>query len=315
MTTPWIGPNGKIMRRLELHLTYTCPERCVFCSEAHRMNAYKPYPMTWGRISKVLRMHAERGVTNVHFTGGEPTIHHLFVPALKLAKKLKMRTSLGTIGTMISRPDFAERALPYLDEALFSVHGPTAEIHDAMTRRVGSFDRVVKAIRTARDLKPGFGLFANTVVTTKNLHALPDTVAFLASLGVQLIIVSNTTPEGAAYDGYEELACSLETLEPVLQQVPARAGDALVRFFGIPMCILGPHTMLSNDLHWDPRVTVEWASQPGKIVLSEQYNWIPNRKRAHAPECADCSLKSVCMGVYVRYAELWSTAHLQPKVH
>ena len=31
--TPWIGPNGKIMERLELHLTYTCPERCVFCSE------------------------------------------------------------------------------------------------------------------------------------------------------------------------------------------------------------------------------------------------------------------------------------------
>ena len=26
------------------------------------------------------------------------------------------------------------------------------------------------------------------------------------------------------------------------------------------MCLLGPHRMLSNDLHWDPRVTVEWTA-------------------------------------------------------
>ena len=46
--TPWIGPNGKVMERLELHLTYTRPERCVFCSEADRMKRYKQFPVTWG---------------------------------------------------------------------------------------------------------------------------------------------------------------------------------------------------------------------------------------------------------------------------
>ena len=61
---------------------------------------------------------------------------------LMLAKKLQMRTSIGTIGTMLSRREFAQRALPYLDEALFSLHGPSAEIHDSLTRRKGSFERV-----------------------------------------------------------------------------------------------------------------------------------------------------------------------------
>ena len=38
----------KIMRRLELHLTYTCPEKCVFCSEEHRMNNVQTIPSDLG---------------------------------------------------------------------------------------------------------------------------------------------------------------------------------------------------------------------------------------------------------------------------
>ena len=53
--TPWIGPAGQRMTRLELHLTYTCPERCVFCSEDHRMAKFNRFPVTWGRGAKVLR--------------------------------------------------------------------------------------------------------------------------------------------------------------------------------------------------------------------------------------------------------------------
>ena len=138
--TPWIGPHGQTMKRLELHLTYTCPERCVFCSEEHRMARYREFPVTWGRVATVLRTHATRGVTAVHLTGGEPTIHPRFIDVLKLCKKLGMRTSVGTIGTMLQQPDFAAAAVPHLDEALFSLHGPTAEIHGALAGRDGSFE-------------------------------------------------------------------------------------------------------------------------------------------------------------------------------
>ena len=145
--TPWINEHGRAMERLELHLTYVCPEKCVFCSEEHRMQKYKKFPVTWGRVAKTLRLHASRGVKNVHFTGGEPTIHPKFVSVLRLAKKLGLRTSIGTIGTMLSKEKFALEALPFLDEALFSLHGHLPEIHDPLTQREGSFERVVKAIR------------------------------------------------------------------------------------------------------------------------------------------------------------------------
>ncbi len=310
--TPWIGPLGQRMERLELHLTYTCPERCVFCSEDHRMRSFNRFPVTWGRVATVLRTHASRGVRNVHLTGGEPTIHPRFVDVLKLAKKLRMRTSVGTIGTMLVREDFARAALPFLDEALFSLHGPDAETHDAMTRRAGSFEQVTGAIRQAIALRPDFGAFINTVITRHNAHKLPETAALAASLGARLLVVSNTTPEGAAYDAYEELAVPLETLAEVLPKVPERAGSMVVRFFGVPMCLLGAHKMLSNDLHWDPRVTVEWAQGEGKVSFDDIYSWTPARKRTHVTACEGCAMNQVCMGVYDRYAELWPVDRLQP---
>ncbi|MFT5679161.1 MAG: MoaA/NifB/PqqE/SkfB family radical SAM enzyme [Myxococcota bacterium] len=310
--TPWIGPEGQIMRRLELHLTYTCPERCVFCSEEHRMERFKRFPVTWGRAATVLRRHAARGGDGVHFTGGEPTIHPRFLDVLRLSKKLGMRTSIGTIGTMLSRPGFAETVIEYLDEGLFSLHGPDAATHDALARREGSFDRVTEAIRRCIALRGDFGAFINTVITRHNAEKLPETIALADSLGAKLIVVSNTTPEGAGLDAYEDLAVPLSVLADVLPRSVSAAETAVLRFFGVPMCLLGSHRALSNDLHWDPRVTVEWTAHPGSVKFEGLYSWAPDRKRVHVAQCEGCTLRGVCMGVFDEYARKWPTTDLTP---
>jgi MoaA/NifB/PqqE/SkfB family radical SAM enzyme len=300
------------MRRLELHLTYHCPERCVFCSEQHRMAKFNRFPITWGRVARVLREQAERGVRNVHFTGGEPTIHPRFVDVLKLAQKLGMRTSIGTIGTMLAQPGFAERAVPHLNEALFSLHGPDAACHDPLAGRVGSFAQVVRAIERCLEVDPDFDVYVNTVLTTANLEQLTQTVALADRLGAKLIVISNTTPEGGGLDHYDELAVPLADLSRVLPTVPQHARNAVIRFFGVPMCVLGEHWSLSNDLHWDPRVTFEWVAAPGAVRFEGIYNWAPDRKRVHTEVCGGCIRNAVCMGVNDAYAERWPTPELVP---
>ena len=141
-----------------------------------------------------------------------------------------------------------------------------------------------------------FRCYVNTVVTNHNVHQLAETVAFAESLGAQLVVISNTTPEGAGEDFYEELAVPLEVLAEVLPTIPKVVHQCVVRYFGTPMCVLGDYWMWSNDLHWDPRVTSEWASEPGKVVFEDFYNWEPNRRRVHAKQCQDCSRNKVCMG-------------------
>ena len=276
------------------------------------MKQFRRFPVTFGRVTRVLRMHVERGVRCLHLTGGEPTVHHRFVDVLRLAKRLGLRTSVGTIGTMLSREDFAEQALPHLDEVLFSLHGPNAGVHDEAVARQGSFVEVTRAMELARSSESPVGLYVNTVVTRQNIDVLGDTVALAGELGASLIVVSNMTPEGHGLDNYSRLAVPLERLTEVLPTLPARAPNAILRFFGTPMCLLGEHTMLSNDLHWDPRVTVEWVAAPGKVVLDAVYTWTPDRKRVHATQCESCSLRGVCMGVFDRYHELYPTDALRP---
>ncbi len=308
----WISPTtGQPMRRLELHVTYVCPERCTFCSEDHRMQAFSAFPVTWGRVARILREQAGRGVEAVHFTGGEPTIHPQFVEILKLAKRLGLRTSIGTIGTRLADPTFAEAVMPNLDEALFSLHGPDAETHDALTRRTGSFDRVLRAISHARR-KPGFRPFINTVLTRQNLARLPETVTLARELDASLLIISNVTPEGLGDDGYADLTVRLADLTQAVPAVLDAAGGMIVRFFGLPMCALGPARMHANDLHWNPRVTIEWARHPDRVSLDPIYSWTPDRKREHAAVCMGCSYRSLCFGVFAAYLELHGPAELAP---
>ena len=311
-STPWIGPQGQRMARLELHLTYTCPERCVFCSEEHRMQRFHPYPVTAGRAARVLREHRERGVEAVHLTGGEPTIHPDFLMVVALAKKLGMRTSIGTIGTRLANADFAAAAMPHLDDVLFSLHGPDAETHDALTRVPGSFRKLLRAVANARH-KPGFRPSFNTVVTAANLPRLPELAALVAAEGAALWILSNLTPEGAGEDHYAALTARLAALGEVAPRLVAGAPDTIVRFFGTPACVLPPALrMHSNDLHWNPRVTVEWAAEPGKVVLDGIYSWTPERKRRHGEACAGCAWNQLCPGAFGAYLDQFGEAELRP---
>lgn len=309
---PWLHPvTGHPMRRLEFHITYHCPERCTFCSEEGRMAAFDAFPVTFGRVAKVLREQAARGVDAVHFTGGEPTIHPQFVEILQLAKKLGMRTSIGTIGTRLADPAFAERAVPLLDEALFSLHGPDAATHDALTRRPGSFARLERAMANARRV-PGFRTFVNSVLVRGNAARVEETVALARERGAELLIVSNVTPEGAGEAAYADLTLRLDELRPLVPRIVAAAGPMIVRFFGLPACALGDARVYANDLHWNPRVTFEWTRHPDRVSLEGLYSWLPDRKRAQPPVCGSCSWNRLCHGVFARYVELYGSEELRP---
>jgi MoaA/NifB/PqqE/SkfB family radical SAM enzyme len=299
------------MRRLELHITYTCPERCGFCSEDHRMKAFNAFPVTFAKVARILKEQAGRGVESVHFTGGEPTIHPQFVQILQLAKALGLRTSIGTIGTRLADPTFAAAAMPLLDEALFSLHGPDAVTHDTSAGRVGSFDRVIRAIANARK-QSGFRPYVNTVLTQGNVSRLPETAALVASLDAALLIVSNVTPEGLGADHYDTLTVRLDALRDLAPRVVAAAAPAIVRFFGLPMCALGDARMTSNDLYWNPRVTVEWARHPQSVSLDPIYSWAPDRGRRQAPACGGCGYRGVCAGVFGAYLDRYGETEVTP---
>jgi MoaA/NifB/PqqE/SkfB family radical SAM enzyme len=278
------------------------------------MARFAPYPVTLSRVATVLKEHAARGVEAVHLTGGEPTVHPDFLAIVQLARRLGLRTSMGTIGTGLANPSFAARVMPYLDDVLFSLHGPDAATHDGLTRTSGSFARVMRAVENARSF-PGFRPSFNTVLNQANLARLPEIGALVSSLGGGLWIVSNTTPEGGGEDHYEALTVRLTELGAVASPAIAAAAGAITRFFGVPACVLPEAArMHANDLHWNPRVTVEWAAHPGKVSLDGVWSWTPERKRRHGAVCAGCAWSGMCPGAFAAYLDRYGEAELSPLV-
>ena len=301
--------------RLELHLSYRCTNDCVFCSEHHRIEMFRARPVTAQEAFSALVKHWRAGGSHVNLTGGEPTLHPFFIPLLSGAKNLCLRTYIGTNGVMLAGEAFARAALPFIDELSLSVHGPDGKIHDAATQRKGSFSDIVAAAGHAGRINPAAELMANMVVTKLNFNHVPAVISLCARLGARQVLVSNPSPEGRALEHYEAIAVRLEDWRGALDEIVA-AGDShdvTLRFFGLPLCILGPWKHKSNDLFFDPRVTVERARRAGgRTGMSTIVTRRPRRGRRYVGACGRCAYKDLCGGVFTHYAGLFGDTEIEP---
>lgn len=271
------------------------------------MRAYRRSPVDARLVREVLRAWVPRGVRHVHFTGGEPTVHPELPSILALCKRLGLTTSLGTNGHRLADAAYAAEVGPLLDEAMVSLHGPDAAIHEALTGAAGGWERAVAAIRNLRS--PG----VNIVVTRETIGRVAETARLAVELGAGMVLVSAVSPEGAAAGRYEALTARLADVAGLARDVVAVVGEVPVRFFGVPACALGDARARSNDLFWSPRVTVEWTGDPADPRLDAIVSERPDRGRAHVPACARCAWAGVCPGPFVRYVDAFGDGEVSAR--
>ncbi|MBI2788288.1 MAG: radical SAM protein [Elusimicrobia bacterium] len=303
-------------RRLELHLSYTCGQKCGFCSESVRMDRWRHAPLKGEEISATLLKHRKAGFNHVTFTGGEPTAHPLLPAALSAARKLGFNTYLTTNGGLFAQEAYAREVLPLLDEVCLSVHGPDAETHDAAAATPGSFERAMKALANIEQHGDRVYLLTNTVVTRANWGRLEDTLTLLTKHPkIRHILLSSVAPEGRALKDYKALAVPLSQWRdrvPALAR-PFETNGVVLRMFGLPLCVLDGRPELSNDAHYSPRVTVERRgarSKPGLVAIASAD---ASRRRSKPVVCRSCDDRGDCAGVFDRYLALHGPAELTPR--
>jgi MoaA/NifB/PqqE/SkfB family radical SAM enzyme len=301
--------------RLELHLSYRCTNNCIFCSESHRLERFRGCEVETQEAWRVLVRHREAGGGHVNFTGGEPTLHPGFITLLGGARDLGLRTYVGTNGVMMGREDFARQAAPLIDELSLSIHGPEAAVHDACTRTPGSFAGIVRTGELAPALHPSIQLMANMVVTRLNEGHVVDTLRLCAGLGVRQMLLSNPSPEGRAGDRYREIVLPFHRWKKIAAEA-ARTADELgvtVRFFGLPACVLGGARTRSNDLFFDPRITVERARLGGgRVGLSTIITRYPRRGRRKVRACGGCTYNDLCGGIFRNHVKIYKDQDIEP---
>ena len=172
----------RVLHEATLELTYRCNLDCFYCYN-DRKQAGKPLSLDQYRI--LLADLARMQTLFLMLTGGEPMIHPHFFEIGRMARDLGFVIRVRTNGHTLS-PRICEQLKsevdPYVVEV--SLHGATAGTHDRQTRVPGSFDRLLRNIRTAG--KSGLRIVAVATPTAWNEHQIDAMFACCDGLGIPL---------------------------------------------------------------------------------------------------------------------------------
>lgn len=183
------------LNEFKIEVTYRCDLNCIHCSsDARPSNSLE---MAREDCLRILAEGAEMGAKDVALSGGEPLLWPHIFDAVEAAVRSGLTVTIYTSGNAEGLHDKATRLHKLgASRFVFSAFGATAEGHERVTRKAGSFERTKAAMRDA--LAVGLATELHFVPMSHNYHDL-GTIADLAlQLGASRISVLRLVPQGRA---------------------------------------------------------------------------------------------------------------------
>jgi radical SAM protein with 4Fe4S-binding SPASM domain len=164
---------------VNLELTSACTLDCIHC---YHVLTRGP-EMTAPEVSNVLDRLAELGTMELTLTGGEPLTRADFPEILRYAAETRGFSVqiFSNLTLLDERLADSIASLP-IRRVETTILGPDAVLHDALTRRPGSFDDALRGIGMLRER--GVRVSAKTIVLRENLHSVEDMYALAARLDI-----------------------------------------------------------------------------------------------------------------------------------
>ncbi|MBN2388182.1 MAG: radical SAM protein [Anaerolineales bacterium] len=169
--------------RLDLALTYHCNNDCAHCYNVEGRALDELSTADWKRV---IDKAWDLGVPHIIFTGGEPTLHADLPELIAHAESNGQITGLNTNARRLSDQRFVERlVVAGLDHVQITLESHRPEVHDRMVRVKGAFPQTVAGIRNV--LASSLYVMTNTTMLRDNAAVIPETLDFLAELGVPTV--------------------------------------------------------------------------------------------------------------------------------
>jgi radical SAM protein with 4Fe4S-binding SPASM domain len=242
----------------------------------------------------------------IRLSGGEPTLHPDFFRILDAASSYDAQVTVFTNGRWVDPGGFVEQLRRRHQQGglLVSLHGASAESHEAFSGVTGSFEETVANILLAVD--EGIQLALCTVITCHNLGELEEIVEMGRQLGAEHVAFNR-------YLGYplpdiepapEEMSAAVSTIERLI-----REGHPVKYGVGIPQCFttnsstgcLAGVAYIAIDPWGRARPCAHSPTVAGSLLEIPLYTlWhgaAMNAWRALTPrECTACAAYAVCHG-------------------
>ncbi len=335
-------------KRVKIVTGLKCNIQCIFC---YYQDSLKAPNRTFDEIQKDILYAKRHGITEVDFSGGEPTINPELPRLVQEAKSIGMeRVGIISNGLRLADRNYTKTLKEAgLDDILFSVHGPGEKVHDAITKIPGSFSKISQALSNA--YTEGINIRTNTVVNRLNYRDLCKIAAFI--LPFQPIQVNFITINDWCFAKHlvDKLMLSYSEMSPRLKEACDLLSPSIrtvnVRY--IPFCFMKGyerfvcnHKQVKFDrFEWVPRVRARLEVQnsllryigivtygylrggaiwktfrmPFQEVLDESVvEALRHWFYKKAPSCRKCRYEKICDGVENTYAEIFGVEELSPNI-
>jgi radical SAM protein with 4Fe4S-binding SPASM domain len=169
--------------RMDLALTYRCNNDCAHCYNARERNFPELDTDHWKLILDQLW---SLGVPHIVFTGGEATLRNDLPELIAHAESNGQITGLNTNARRLADAKYVQKLVDAgLDHVQVTVESCDEQIHDEMMRAKGAFKQTIQGLKNV--LATRLYVMTNTTMLRTNVHKIPDTLDFLAELGVPTI--------------------------------------------------------------------------------------------------------------------------------
>lgn len=223
--------------RMDLAITYRCNNDCAHCYNARDRNFPELTTEEWFQVLDRLW---SLGVPHIVFTGGEATLRNDLPELIRHAEGNGQITGLNTNARRLSDPRYVERLVQAgLDHVQVTVESCDEQIHDGMMCARGAFRQTVEGLKHA--LASNLYVMTNTTMLRTNLHTVPDTLDFLASIGVPTIGLNALIYSGKGLTvgtGLREF--ELQSILEVATRKTAEHGQKLIWYTPTEYCQFDP---------------------------------------------------------------------------
>jgi radical SAM protein with 4Fe4S-binding SPASM domain len=299
--------------RMDLALTYRCNNDCPHCYNARSRDFGEISTREWMQIIDRVW---ENGIPHIVFTGGEPTLRDDLPELIAYAESKGQITGMNTNARRLQDTNFLSALVDAgLDHIQVTVESHSASIHDEMVFAKGAWKQTIKGLKNALDTP--LYVMTNTTMLRQNSPYLPETLDFLAELGVPTVGLNALIHAG--HGSTVGTGLSERELPPLLDIAREKTdlyGQRLIWYTPTQYCNFDPMqlelgvkgcTAALYNMCIEPDGAVlpcQSYYQPVGNMLSDSWDDIWNhklsqslRERAYVPEkCESCALLAECGG-------------------
>jgi len=295
-----------VIRRVDLKVGYKCSNDCLFCVVADKRPLGEK---TTGQIKRELVESFREGKTDVVLTGGEVSIRPDIEDIVAFAKATGFtEIQIQTNGRKFAEENFCKQMIRAgMTTFAPALHGPTAAIHDGLTRSPGSWRQTVLGIHNMCRL--GIKTLTNTVVTKQNYRFLPELAELLVKLGVIQFQFAFVHIQGNAMAYYKKIVPKAGAAAPFIKkglEIGLRAGRR-VMVEAVPFCLLAPYERCASEFFIPPAQCKEIHQTVDNFDIVRKF-----QAKTKFPTCAPCRWFNQCEGPWIEYPRLFGSREFRP---